>query len=209
MTPSAAQKSSLTAAAAHYHELVADPNPASFLEERGLLDEDLLRTFLLGYVGEDPLPGHEAYRGRLVIPYRTPSGVVSLRFRALGGATGAKYLGVQGDATYLYNVAALHRPGGTILVCEGELDAVAAEYAGHNAVAVPGAQAWKPHWARLLQDYERVVVVADGDEAGAGMAKNVRHYIEWADVRLMPDGHDVNSFLLEYGADAFAEHIAS
>jgi DNA primase len=105
-------------------------------------------------------------------------------------------------------VQALHDADSTILVCEGELDAVAATYAGWPAVGVPGAQGWKDHWARLLDDFERVVVVSDGDDAGALMGKTIRERIEHAEVRLMPDGHDVNSFLLEEGAEAFGDWIA-
>ena len=204
MKLSASQRASMSKAAQHYHQYVAAA--ASYLEERGLWDEELVGTFLLGVV-VDPAPGHEAYRGRLSIPYVTPSGVVNFRFRSLDGR-GPKYLG-PGAATNLFNVMALHQPGSLAVVCEGELDAVAATAAGLIAVGVPGAQAWKAHYARLLQEYERVIVAADGDEAGANLGAVVKSAIEHAEVRLMPDGHDVNSFLLERGEDAFYEWIAA
>lgn len=200
----ASQRDVLTTAAEKYLGHVGEA--AEYLEGRGLLDEDLLTHFRLGVVAE-PLPGHEPFRGRLSIPYITPSGVVNMRFRSLDGSD-PKYLSLPGGATNLYNVMALHRPGDMVLVCEGELDAVAASHAGFLAVGVPGANAWQPHFARLLQDFERVVVVADGDEAGKGLSTVVRKAVEGAEVRLMPDGHDVNSFLLERGADAFDEWVA-
>jgi DNA primase len=210
VTLSASQRDSLTAAATGYHDhlVTAQPEVAvTYLEERGLWDEGLVATFRLGLVA-DPAPGHETYAGRLVIPYLTPSGVVNLRFRDLTGHSGAKYLGL-GESTNLYNVAALHGDSDTVLVCEGELDVVAATHAGYAAVGVPGAKAWKPHYGRLLADPARVVVVADGDEAGRDLAKVVAKWVEHAEVRLMPDGHDVNSFLLEEGVEAFDAWVAT
>lgn len=202
--PSRSQRDSLTRAANEYHEDV--DLAASYLERRGLWDEDLVATFRLGVV-TDPHPGHEAMVGRLAIPYLTPSGVVNMRFRSLYGEE-PKYLGPSGAPLNLFNVMALHEPGDTILVCEGELDAVAATNAGHLAVGVPGATAWQRHWGRLLLDFERVVVVTDGDEAGKGLAKVVAKTVEYAERRLMPDGMDVNDFILENGPDAFADWIA-
>lgn len=197
-------RASLTSATEEYEAEVW--RAATYLKGRGLWGADLLATFRLGVVA-DPAPGHEQYVGRLAIPYITPSGVVNIRFRSLDDS-GPKYLSLPGAPINLYNVEALHGPGATALVCEGELDAVAATGAGQVAVGVPGASAWHPRFGRLLQDYERVVVVADGDDAGKALASAVTRDLEYAEVRLMPDGHDVNSFILENGPDAFAEWVA-
>lgn len=204
--PSESQRALLTEAAEAYNEDIG--LAASYLERRGLWDEEAVDTFLLGVV-TDPRPGHEPMIGRLSIPYLTPSGVVNMRFRAMYDEE-PKYLGLEGLTTNLYNVMALHETDSrTILVCEGELDAYAASIAGHQAVGVPGATAWQQRYGRLLLDYERVVVVADGDEAGRGLVKAIRKSVDYAESRVMPDGMDVNSFIQEKGVDAFSEWIAT
>ena len=63
--------------AQHIHKAI------DYLTTRGLSVEEAKR-FHLGVV-ENPLPGHEGYKGKLVIPYLTPSGVVDLRFRSING----------------------------------------------------------------------------------------------------------------------------
>ncbi len=57
--------------------------------------------FHLGVV-DNPSPGHEGYKGKLVIPYITPSGVVDLRFRSIKGED-PKYIGLPGAKTTMFN----------------------------------------------------------------------------------------------------------
>ena len=77
---------------------------ADYLSSRHLSVEEA-GTFHLGVV-VDPLPGHEPYRGRLAIPYITPSGVVDIRFRSLHGED-PKYMGLVGAETTMFNTQAL------------------------------------------------------------------------------------------------------
>ena len=118
-----------------------------------------------------------------------------------------KYEAVKGEGTHLYNVGALHVAGDTIVVTEGELDALISTRAGMPAVGVPGATNWKPFYYRLFDDYERVILVGDGDSAGrefvATLAQNLSNSIR----RPMPEGYDVNSFVLEQGVDAYLAYI--
>ena len=64
-----------------------------YLANRSLSVEEA-SIFHLGVVDE-PLPGHEPYKGRLAIPYITPSGVVDIRFRGIvladGDAAGLEF----------------------------------------------------------------------------------------------------------------------
>lgn len=80
MKPSESHKSWLTDLAQRYHDALT-PEVVSYLADRGL-DRDAASGFLLGLVS-DPDPAHEQYRGRLSIPFITPTGVVSMRFRCL------------------------------------------------------------------------------------------------------------------------------
>jgi len=79
-------------------------------------------TFHLGVV-EDPLPGHEAYKGRLAIPYITPSGVVDIRFRAMSNED-PKYMGLVGAKTTMFNTQACFVADKYICVTEGEFDCI-------------------------------------------------------------------------------------
>lgn len=209
MRPSDSQKNWLGSLADRYHESL-DETTLSYLAARGI-DQDAASGFRLGLVTA-PDPAHDRYTGRLSIPFITPTGVVYMRFRCLedhvcGDHFHGKYEGVSGENTHLYNVGALHQAGDTVVVTEGELDALISTRAGMPAVGVPGATNWKPFYYRLFDDYERVILVGDGDTAGrefvATLARNLSNSIR----RPMPEGYDVNSFVLEQGVDAYLAYI--
>lgn len=206
MKLSASHRASLQASAELYHQSI-DEESLDYLGERGLGDRSTVDRFLLGRVVE-PAKGHEAYAGRLCIPYLTPAGAVALRFRCIKHAKcegHPKYLDVSGQGTYLYNVAALREAADVIYLTEGEIDAISASVVGFPAVGVSGAEKWQEHWSRNLEDYEQVVVLADGDDPGKRFAEMVREKVEQARVIQLPAGHDTNSFLVEYGVSAFKD----
>jgi hypothetical protein len=207
--PSDSQKSYLGDLAHRYHETL-DEATLSYLAARGI-DRGAADGYLLGLV-VDPDPVHQQYEGRLSIPFITPTGVVYIRFRCLEDHDckenfHGKYEGVSGETTHLYNVGSLHLPGDTVAITEGELDSLVSSEAGMPAVGVPGATNWKPFYYRLFDDYERVIVVGDGDTAGrefvATLARNLPNAIR----RPMPEGLDVNSFVLKHGADEYLAYV--
>jgi DNA primase len=156
----------------------------------------------------DPLAGQEQFINRLVIPYITPTGVVDLRFRAMGPEE-PKYMGMSGTTTRLFNVNALHRAGHSIAVCEGEIDAITLDrMCNIPAVGVPGANSWKPHYGRLLSDFETVYVFADGDQPGSDFAKMLSKEFSSTIVIQMPESEDVNSMFLKYGAEYFIKKVS-
>lgn len=202
LTPS--QRESLEKAVGHYQQSIGQAE--EYLASRGLslTDADTVR---LGYVAE-PLPGHEQFVGRLSIPYITPSGVVDIRFRSVG-LQEPKYMGMPGTQTRLYNVNALLTAENYIAVTEGEIDAITLNYkCGIPAVGVPGANNWKRHYSRLLQDFEKVFIFADGDQPGQDFAKKVSQEVNGVTVIHMPEGHDVNSTYLINGAGYFLQKVA-
>ena len=151
MKQSASQRESLTKAAKHYHSALEVAE--DYLLARGLTIGQATRMGL-GVV-QEPLTGHEQYRGRLSIPYVTKAGVVDLRFRSLDPAIEPKYMGLTGATTHLYNVGALFKAASFIEICEGELDTITMDCAvGVPAVGVPGVNNWKPHYTRLFADFE-------------------------------------------------------
>ena len=174
-----------------------------YLEKRGITPQ-IARQVRLGVV-EHPEVGHEMFAGRLAIPYITKTGVVDLRFRALDPNVEPKYLGMDGVKTKLYNVKNVEKAENWIGVCEGELDTITLSYCvGIPCVGVPGANSWKPHYSRLLQDFERVYVFADGDQAGTEFGRSLARELPVTVVQL-PAGSDVNSAYCEFGKDYLIE----
>ena len=203
MKLSDSQKELLGLATHKYAEniLVAE----DYLKSRGITQE-VARLARLGVVTE-PEPGHEAFIGRLAIPYITKSGVVDIRFRALNPAVEPKYMGMAGTDTKLYNVLDIERAGDWIGICEGELDTLTmSRLVGVPCVGVPGANSWKKHYTRLLADFERVFVFADGDQPGREFASSLARELPCT-VITFGDGEDVNSAYIKYGAEAIREKI--
>ena len=174
-----------------------------YLLSRGITRE-VARVARYGVVAE-PEVGHEAFIGRLSIPYITKTGVVDIRFRSLNPAVEPKYMGMTGVETRMYNVLDIERAGDWIGVCEGELDTITlSSCVGIPCVGVPGANSWKKHYTRLLADFERVFVFADGDQPGKEFASSLARELP-VTIVAMPDGEDVNSCYVKYGTDYIRE----
>jgi DNA primase len=178
---------------------------SDYLASRGI-SQEVARLASLGVVSE-PEVGHEQYSGRLSIPYITKTGVVDLRFRSLNPAVEPKYMGMTGAETRMYNVLDIEQAGDFIGVCEGELDTITLSYCvGIPCIGVPGANSWKRHYTRLLADFERVFIFADGDQAGSEFAKSLARELPVTIVQL-PEGEDVNSMYVQSGAGYFHEKL--
>jgi DNA primase len=203
----ASSRASLEAATAAYETFL--PMAEDYLAGRGI-ELSVAATYRLGVVVE-PEVGHEYMVGRLSIPYITRAGVVDLRFRCMEEhdckvAEHPKYLGQDAAKTHLYNVGALIRAESTVAITEGEIDALVLDgIVGIPAVGVPGATSWKEHYPRCFDDFERVLVFADGDKAGNGFARKLAHELETVTIVRMPEGMDVNEFYAQEGPDRLRE----
>lgn len=205
MKQSTSQRESLTRAAKYYHSALHEAE--DYLAGRGITLEAATRA-RLGVVLE-PLTGHEAYINRLAIPYLTRSGVVDVRFRSLD-LSEPKYMGMAGASTHLYNVGSLFRASSYICICEGEIDTITLDaVCGIPAVGVPGVNNWKKHYTRLLADFDKVFLFADGDNAGTDFGKSLSRELGNLVVVQMPEGEDVNSMYRLHGADYFNNKIES
>lgn len=202
--PDAESKSFLEAATAKYETELEMVSP--YLLSRGI-DLDAARAFRLGSVSE-PEPGHESARGRLSIPYLTPTGIVAIKFRCICDHRcdehgHPKYTAQKGQRVKLYNVPALDADTDYIGITEGELDAlVLTRYCGIPATGVPGAGNWKSnrHWPRLYSGFGRVLVFRDPDPAGDELASRICESLTRARVVELPG--DVNETFLDKGPDA-------
>lgn len=200
LVPAESRKNALDQAAAEFTaNLLASEKDCHYWAERGI-DADLIVKYRLGLVEEGCSLDWQRYVGRYAIPYLTRSGVVTIRFRRNGTDDGGpKYLSLPGDVARLYNVGVLLHDGATLAITEGEVDAITlTEYAGIPAIGVPGVANWKPVFGRLVGNFDRVLVIGDGDEAGKNFAEGLADELEAVPV-FMPDGHDVNSYWQEHG----------
>lgn len=178
-----------------------------YLEGRGI-SLATARLAQLGVVVE-PEPGHEQYTGRLSIPYVAKTGVVDIRYRSLNPAVEPKYMGMTGAETKMYNVLDIEQAGDFIGVCEGELDTLTmSRCVDIPCVGVPGANSWKKHYTRLLADFERVFIFADGDQPGTEFARSLARELPVTIIQL-PDGEDVNSVYVQHGAGYFYSRIGT
>lgn len=200
LVPAQSRKNALDQAAADFTaNLLNSEKDCHYWAERGI-DGDLIVKYRLGLVGEDCSLDWKQYVGRYSIPYITRSGIVTIRFRRNGSEDGGpKYLSLPGDVARLYNVSVLLSDGPTLAIVEGEVDAITlTEHSGIPAVGVPGVANWKPVFARLVGNFDRVLCVGDGDDAGSNFANTLAEELEAVPV-IMPDGHDVNSYWQEHG----------
>jgi hypothetical protein len=91
-----------------------------------------------------------------------------------------------------------------ILLVEGEPDMIAARSRGLPAISIPGVDAWRAEWARLL-DGRQVTIAMDCDDPGRKAAAVVANDLaSIADVRVLDlapdrhDGYDLTDWLLEH-----------
>lgn len=146
----------------------------------------------------------------LAIPSIAASGyVVNLKFRYLGDPPEgrAKYDAIAGLPSRLFNLRALNTPSPLIVLTEGELDALMVEQLGFPAVGVAGANAFKDHHPRVLENYDEVVLIRDPDAAGAALVKKLMTTDLPLRVIEPPGGGDVNEAVLAGHGDALVAAI--
>lgn len=163
---------------------------------------------------------YDRFRNRAVFPIFAEGGkVVAFGARSLDGSE-PKYLNSPEGPVYqksrvLYGLHwakdAMRRDGRAVLM-EGYLDvARALEHGVDGAVATCGT-ALTPAHARLLRRFtDRVVVNFDQDAAGQRAARKGLDVLleEGFKVQVveLPEGHDPDSFLKQFGADAYRRRL--
>lgn len=208
------QREFLIEATKRYRLSLSGSPGQEYLERRNLLtpeSQEALSAFRIGFV-DDPLPGHEWYKGWLAIPYirKGPStgwSVATIKFRCIEDHVCeqvhpkvGKYMAHGGASTHIFNTLDLQSTDDEIAICEGELDAITAHLCGVPAIGVPGVQNWKDHYFRLLKGRKRIWMFADGDSYGEGLAKKISDKMgDRVKIIQMPDGEDVNSMVGKYG----------
>jgi twinkle protein len=186
----------------------------TILERRGLDLEMLAR---LGWRSSKKTTASSEF---IEIPYWKDGKEVNCKTRSISGEK--RFYQVQGGEKIFYNIDAIgyaqteHRP---LVICEGEMDCVAALQAGFLAVSVPdGAparqieneQSSKYDYLEGFPKDLEVIICADGDAAGANLLHDLgarfgRHRCKWIHY---PDGcKDLNDILLKHGVGAVKSAI--
>ena len=164
--------------------------------------------------------GHyDFFRDRIMFPIRDPRGrVIGFGGRVLGDDT-PKYLNSpetplfhKGRELYgLYQVRSKKKQPETLYVVEGYMDVIAlAQHGVDNAVATLGTAVTDKHLEKLYRVSGRLIFCFDGDEAGKKAAWRALEIAlpqlregRQALFNFMPEGHDPDSFIRQYGAEQF------
>jgi DNA primase len=212
--PSHSEKQSLIERVLSYNDQLKSPDGAPLLaylmQERHFSLETIDR-FQLGAVVRPAVLDEEA-KGMISIPYNTPNGPVALRFRRPPQREqGPKYWQHHQTELTIFNTPAFFESEETIAITEGEMDCITLVQAGIPAVGIPGASAWKSHFELLFEGYTSVLICADNDDQGAGrkFAAKIAQKVPGPDVRLLPEGHDCNSYYSEFGREALRDYLGA
>jgi len=159
--------------------------------------------------------------GGIEIPYRNADGdlhTIQYRFtlEKVNGVDRFKWR--SGDTRILYGLWRLCEWTGsdTLYLCEGTSDTWTLWHADLPALGIPSATTWKSEWWREVEGFERIVLIADADDAGAGLARKLAetcpdHLQERVYVLHLPEGvKDANELWQQVDADPerFREALA-
>ena len=186
-------------------------------------DDPLLAESGLVIVNPDEDKRYDRFRDRVMFPIRNVKGeCIGFGGRVLGEGT-PKYLNSpetpvfsKGRELYgLFEARNALREHGFVLVTEGYMDVVALAQLGFpNAVATLGTACTPDHVQKLFRFTDSVVFSFDGDEAGRRAArKALDGALPYAtDVRsvkflFLPAEHDPDSYIREFGREAFARFV--
>ena len=184
-------------------------------------DDMLVETGLV--ITGDEEKRYDRFRDRIMFP------IVNVRSQVLGFGGRVldkgepKYLNSpetplfeKGRELYgLYQAQKAIRAGQRVLVVEGYMDVVVlAQHGVEYAVATLGTATTPYHVQKLLRLTEHILFCFDGDRAGRGAAwralENALPYLQDGkriSFLFLPDGHDPDSFIREFGRDTFEQRI--
>ncbi|QNA90345.1 DNA primase [Massilia sp. Dwa41.01b] len=166
---------------------------------------------------------YDRFRERVMFPIRNTKGqVIGFGGRVLDSGE-PKYLNSpetplfqKGLELYgLFEARQAIRDAGYVLVTEGYMDVVALAQLGFpQAVATLGTACTSTHVQKLLRQTDNVIFSFDGDKAGRRAARRALEAClpqvsdnKTIQFLFLPEKHDPDSFVREFGADAFAQEI--
>ena len=188
-------------------------------------DDALLEESGLVIVNQEDDKRYDRFRDRVMFPIRNVKGeCIGFGGRVLGDDK-PKYLNSpetevfhKGRELYgLFEARNAIRDAGYVLVTEGYMDVVAlAQWGFPNAVATLGTACTPDHVHKLFRFTDTVVFSFDGDSAGRRAARKaldgaLAYASDTRSVKFLflPSEHDPDSFVRDFGTDAFAREISS
>ncbi|AAW86747.2 DNA primase [Aliivibrio fischeri ES114] len=168
---------------------------------------------------------YDRFRGRVMFPIRDRRGrVIGFGGRVIGEGT-PKYLNSpetpifhKGKELYgLYEALQAYKDLPQALVVEGYMDVVAlAQYGVDYAVASLGTATTGDHMQLLFRPTSTVVCCYDGDRAGReaawrAMEQALPYLNDGRQLKFMflPDGEDPDTYIRQYGKEAFEQEVAN
>jgi DNA primase len=162
---------------------------------------------------------YDRFRDRVMFPIQNAQGeVIAFGGRVIGQGE-PKYLNSPETPLFekgrelfgLPQARAGLRAQNVAIVVEGYMDVVAlAQHGVDNAVATLGTATTPVHVQKLLRQVDRVIFCFDGDTAGRKAAwRALENALEttaddkWLGFAFLPPEHDPDSYVREFGADAF------
>lgn len=159
-----------------------------WLNDRGISDEVLIKNNISVHKEQIVIPVFDENRNFLFNKYR----------RNPWSEEGPKYRYDAGSTSALYNIHTVNFKNSAVFICEGELDAMALQSQGYQAVSTTGgAGTFKEEWAGLL-GVGRIYIAYDNDLAGIQGTFRLLSLIPTARVILIPSRggvKDVTDFL--------------
>lgn len=172
-----------------------------FYQRRGL-SPDSIQNHVLGW---------DSRRQVYTIPvFDAEDDLITVRFYNMGASSGRKFWSIKGrGSAFLYPVGVLAEDPDTIIICEGELDALILQQAGYAAITRTGAaKVWNKAWNGKFKG-KQVLLCHDCDDAGqAGnivVGQSLARYADDIRVIRLPypitkdHGNDVTDFWMERG----------
>ena len=165
---------------------------------------------------------YDRFRGRLMFPICDEQGrVVGFSGRILSGdEKTAKY--VNSPETPIFTKSKIFfgldkskraiLDAGSAIICEGQLDLIACFMNGVQNIVAPQGTAFTDQHARIIKRYANEVVLCfDSDNAGQNAIVRSLDHLLAAElavrVAVVPPPHDPDSFVKNFGAEAFQELI--
>jgi hypothetical protein len=138
-----------------YHkDLLDTPEALSYLMDERSFTLETIKTFKLGLKD-----------GTIVIPYFEDHLCLGIKYRGIKEKT---FYREEGCPSILFNVDQARKYQGSVILSEGEFDAIAYDQVGFpNVVSVPnGAESFSDEWIDYLEQSEQIYLSYDMDEAG-------------------------------------------
>ena len=196
----------------------------NFAHKEGFVDDELRASGLVSSKEDTPDRIYDRFRNRLMFPIWNESGrIVGFSARSVEpDPKGWKYVNTpdspifhKGRLLYALNFARTAiRDAGAVVLCEGQLDAIAMHRAGVTNAVAPQGTAFTPEQAGILKRHTSTAILAtDNDNAGReavfkdaaillplGFAVKVVRY---------PGAKDADETLSKFGAEALSGAVAN